>query len=147
MRVINYFFILFSLCYKSVQSFRVTCLFTGQYNTKGYGIITDVKQWISFLFGSKNYSSHNYLAWLLGFVGNHSLLLFVQYCHHHIETRQIQYNSQVYRTLVELVHKKLDSSLELQNRSSPGVEAHHSVSSLDAGRNSGGRRIKKTQPS
>ena len=29
-------------CYKSVQSFRVTCLFTGQYNTKGYGTITDV---------------------------------------------------------------------------------------------------------
>ena len=95
------------------------------------------------MFGSENYSSHNSLAWLLGFGSNHSLLLFVQYCHHHIETRQIQYNSQVYRTLVELVHKKLESSLELHNRSSPGVEAHHSVSGLNAGRNSGGRRIKK----
>ena len=31
------------------------------------------------------------LAWLLGFGANHSLLFFVQYWHHHIETRQIQY--------------------------------------------------------
>ena len=30
------------------------------------------------------------LAWLLGFGANHSLLLFVQFWHHHIETRQIQ---------------------------------------------------------
>ena len=29
-------------CYKSVQSFRVHCLFTGQFNTKGYGRFTDV---------------------------------------------------------------------------------------------------------
>ena len=29
-------------CYKLVQGFRVTCLFTGQYNTKGYVAITDV---------------------------------------------------------------------------------------------------------
>ena len=29
-------------CYKSVQSFRVTCLFTGQYNTKDNDTITDV---------------------------------------------------------------------------------------------------------
>ena len=28
------------------------------------------------------------LVWLLGFEGNHSLV-FVQYCRHHIETRQI----------------------------------------------------------
>ena len=28
--------------YKLVQGFRVTCLFIGQYNTKGYGTITDV---------------------------------------------------------------------------------------------------------
>ena len=28
------------MCYKSVQSFRVTCLFTGQNNTKAYGTIT-----------------------------------------------------------------------------------------------------------
>ena len=28
--------------YILVQGFRVTCLFTGQYNTKGYDIITDV---------------------------------------------------------------------------------------------------------
>ena len=27
--------------YKLVQGFRVTCLFTGQYKTKGYGTITD----------------------------------------------------------------------------------------------------------
>ena len=27
---------------KSVQGFRVTCLFTGQYNTKGYDMVTDV---------------------------------------------------------------------------------------------------------
>ena len=33
-------------CYKSVQSFRVDYLFTGQFNTKGYGhgTITDVIQ-------------------------------------------------------------------------------------------------------
>ena len=30
------------LCYKSVLSFRVICLFTGQCNTKYYGTITDV---------------------------------------------------------------------------------------------------------
>ena len=30
----------------------------------------------------------NYLAWLLGFGGNHSL--FIVLCRHHIETRQIQ---------------------------------------------------------
>ena len=30
------------LCYKLVQRFRVTCLFTGQYTTKAYGTITDV---------------------------------------------------------------------------------------------------------
>ena len=30
------------LCYKLVQGFRVTCLFTGKYNTKGYDMITDV---------------------------------------------------------------------------------------------------------
>ena len=28
-------------CYKLVQGFRVTCLFIGQYITKGYGTITD----------------------------------------------------------------------------------------------------------
>ena len=28
--------------YKLVQGFRVTCLFTRQYNTKGYDTITDV---------------------------------------------------------------------------------------------------------
>ena len=27
---------------KLVQHFSVTCLFTGQYNTKGYDMITDV---------------------------------------------------------------------------------------------------------
>ena len=31
------------LCYKLyIQGFRVTCLFPGQYNTKGYDTITDV---------------------------------------------------------------------------------------------------------
>ena len=30
------------------------------------------------------------LAWLLGFGTNHSLFFFVQYWHHHIETRQIR---------------------------------------------------------
>ena len=30
------------MCYKLVQGFRVTCLFTGQYNTRGYDKITDV---------------------------------------------------------------------------------------------------------
>ena len=50
-----------------------------------------VIDWICFLlFGSENYSSHNFLVWLRGFGGNHSILFFVQYCHHHIETRQIQ---------------------------------------------------------
>ena len=29
-------------CYKLVQGFRVTCLFNGQYNTKGYAMVTDV---------------------------------------------------------------------------------------------------------
>ena len=29
-------------CYKLVHGFRVTCLFTGQYNTKGYDTITEV---------------------------------------------------------------------------------------------------------
>ena len=28
-------------CYKLVQGFRITCLFTGQYHTKGYDTITD----------------------------------------------------------------------------------------------------------
>ena len=46
-------------CYKLVQSFRVTCLFIGQYNTKGYDKIT-AADWISFLLvGSRNYSSNN----------------------------------------------------------------------------------------
>ena len=27
---------------KLIQGFRVTCLFTGQYNTEGYGTITHV---------------------------------------------------------------------------------------------------------
>ena len=31
-------------------------------------------------------------VWLLGFGGNHSLLFFVQYCRHHIETRHRQIN-------------------------------------------------------
>ena len=29
-------------CYKLIQGFRITWLFTGQYNTKSYGTITDV---------------------------------------------------------------------------------------------------------
>ena len=29
-------------CYKSVQSFRVTCLFNGQYDTREYGTIAGV---------------------------------------------------------------------------------------------------------
>ena len=29
-------------CYKLVQGFNVTCLFTGQYNTKGYEMVTDM---------------------------------------------------------------------------------------------------------
>ena len=31
-----------SYCYKLVQGFRVTFLFIGQYNTKGYDTVTDV---------------------------------------------------------------------------------------------------------
>ena len=31
-----------SMCYKLVQGFRVACLFTDQYNTKVYDMITDV---------------------------------------------------------------------------------------------------------
>ena len=31
-----------SVCYKSVQSLRVTCLFTGQYDTGEYGTIAGV---------------------------------------------------------------------------------------------------------
>ena len=30
-------------CYKLVQGFRLTCLFSGQYNTKGYNTIIDVQ--------------------------------------------------------------------------------------------------------
>ena len=30
-------------CYKSVQRFRVTCLFTSQYDTREYGTIAGVK--------------------------------------------------------------------------------------------------------
>ena len=44
--------------------------------------------WISFLLVLLLPQS---LVWFLGFGGNHSLLFFVQYCRHHIETRQIQY--------------------------------------------------------
>ena len=29
-----------AICFKLVQGFMVTCLFTGQYNTKGYDTIT-----------------------------------------------------------------------------------------------------------
>ena len=50
-------------------------------------------------------SSHNLQLGFFGFGGNFSLLFFVQYCHHHIEIRQIQYYSLVYRTLVKLVNK------------------------------------------
>ena len=45
------------------------------------------------------------ISWLLGFGANHSILFFVQYWHHHIETRQIQYHFLLCRTLVKLVHK------------------------------------------
>ena len=38
------------------------------------------------------------LVWLLGFSNNHSLLSIVQYWHHHIETRHIQYNDPVYKS-------------------------------------------------
>ena len=40
--------------------------------------------WISFLLLPQS------LVWLLGFGGNHSPSFVVHYCHHHIETRQIQ---------------------------------------------------------
>ena len=33
---------IYPFCYKLVQGFRVTCLLTGQYNTKGYDMITDI---------------------------------------------------------------------------------------------------------
>ena len=33
-----------SYCYKSVQRFRVTCLFTGQYDTGKYGTIAGVTE-------------------------------------------------------------------------------------------------------
>ena len=39
---VRYLFKILSKCYKSVQSFRVTCLFTGQYDTEEYGTIADV---------------------------------------------------------------------------------------------------------
>ena len=32
----------YTKCYKSVQSFRVTCLFTGQYDTGEFGTIAGV---------------------------------------------------------------------------------------------------------
>ena len=31
------------LCYKLIQSFKVYCLFTGQYNTEDYGTFTSMK--------------------------------------------------------------------------------------------------------
>ena len=40
-----------------MQGFSVTCLFTGQYNTKGYGLITDV-----ILVGSKYCSSNTIMS-------------------------------------------------------------------------------------
>ena len=50
-------------CYKLVQGFRVTCLFTGQCNTKNYDMVTDIIQLLVgsafLLVGSRNYSSHN----------------------------------------------------------------------------------------
>ena len=70
------------MCYKLVHGFRVTGLFTGQYNTKGYGTITDVHSewldqdlvdWIQINLLPQS------LAWLLGFGTNYSLLFFVQY--------------------------------------------------------------------
>ena len=38
----------YSYCYKLVQRFMVTCLFTGQYITKAYGTFTDViySEWL-----------------------------------------------------------------------------------------------------
>ena len=33
----------YAYCYKRVQSFRVQCLFTGQYYTEEYITLTDVK--------------------------------------------------------------------------------------------------------
>ena len=35
------FFSSMTFCYKLVHSFRVTCLFTGECNSKAYGTITD----------------------------------------------------------------------------------------------------------
>ena len=81
------------ICYKLVQGFRVTCLFTCQYNTKGYDMIIDVKYscWLDqLLLGWIEVSLlPQSLVWFLGFGCNHSLLFFVQYSRHHIETRQI----------------------------------------------------------
>ena len=57
-------------CYKLVQGFRVTCLFTGQYNNKGYDMITDV---IKLLVGSascwldQGITPSTIFNWLLGF--------------------------------------------------------------------------------
>ena len=44
-----------SECYKSVQSLRVTCLFSGQYNTQGYGTITDVLYLLCFMLLKLHY--------------------------------------------------------------------------------------------
>ena len=44
-------------------------------------------------------------SWLLGFSANQSLLLFVQYWHHHIETRQIQCRNQLETLLAMLTLK------------------------------------------
>ena len=36
------FDIIYFFCYKLVRGFRVTCFFTGLYNTKGYDMVTYV---------------------------------------------------------------------------------------------------------
>ena len=94
-------------CFKLVQGFRVTCLFTGHKILKVMEQLQMLySEWLDHLLFIVQYSEcldqdlvgwiqasllPQSLAWLLGYGTNHSLLFIVQYWPHHIETRQIQY--------------------------------------------------------
>ena len=97
-------------CYKLIQRFRVTSLFTGQYTTGYYGTITviywSVNNWLLWhsyrcyivsqrisilLLGSDEVSSHNLQLGFFRFWREPQPIVLCQYSLHHIETRQIQH--------------------------------------------------------
>ena len=59
------------MCYKYVHSFRVNCLFSGQYNTKGYGTIRDVISFTDTWMVLEEYAFHmvNCLGLTLCYLG------------------------------------------------------------------------------